>query len=207
MMDMNSKITQFIAKVLAVLAVIGLVAASFATFTPSAGAQTIDDLEAKLRALQAQLAQLKSQEVLTDDLYLPTQAVLVPGKDNDYAVFWNSVEITAVKKDILIPVEPDAAFVYEIRDKKGHLIEKSTALSLAITSDAEREGNYFRIKKGEVANVRLHARFDPLPSDEAKAYRLHILAFNYANRAGAESRAWELKSLYTYRTDAVFIED
>lgn len=132
---------------------------------------------------------------------------VVDGSDNDYATFTLEVEVMAFEQDVFISKNAGTAFTYQIEDSNGNVIGTSTATSSSISSDADEEGNYFRVDEGSSETFTFQVTYNPLAANEGAFYRMQLLTIAYNDTAASPDTTYTATPANEFETNSTVIND
>ena len=132
----------------------------------------------------------------------------VDGADNDVATFEMRVQIRAIGDDMYIPRNGNDAFTYQIENAStGSTVSGATAQTAVISSDADTDGDRYRIDEGDTEEFVITVTFNPLAADEGQSFRLQLLTINFSSSATGSTESSTLRSESKYQSESTFIAD
>ena len=132
----------------------------------------------------------------------------VDGADNDVATFEMRVQIRAIGDDMYIPRNGNDAFTYQIENAStGSTVSGATAQTAVISSDADTEGDRYRIDEGDIEEFIVTVTFNPLAADEGQSFRLQLLTINFSSSASGSTESSTLRSESKYQSESTFVAD
>jgi len=136
------------------------------------------------------------------------KTVTVDGANNDYAIFEIEVEIEAFKEDAFISINAAEAFTFVFEDAStGAVLVGATATTSTVSSDADAEGDYYRINEGDSEVFTFTVTLDPLEANEGRSYRMQLLTVRFNDTPSAPDQTWSALPENAYQTPATFISN
>jgi len=140
------------------------------------------------------------------------EAISVNGDDNDYAEFEIEFSINSFGTTNYISENGTNSFNFEITDGTGEIVYESNGVQkgevvASVSSEADSQGDYYRIDKGESEVFTLSATFNPYENTAvgSGSYRLRLQTVDYSKTPGGQTTAYIARPEKIFRTNLVNI--
>lgn len=124
------------------------------------------------------------------------------GSLDDYATFEIEIEVTAIEQDVFIATNPATSISYTLQDGAGSSVIAGSR-TVALTSTADENGEYFEINEGETENFTLYVTYSPGVNNIVA--RLVLNSISFAPTAISPTQTQLTIPAYDYRTSIMTI--